>query len=242
MKIGVTKMNDFHILHVDDERDIREYVGFYLKRKGFSFYEAENAHIAIEKIDKVNPHLILLDVRLPDKDGFELCKEIREKTNIPILFLSGKDTAIDRILGLNVGGDDYICKPFHMDELIARIMVQVRRHKERNKMNKTHERLVSPSIELNKKTFECIVNGDNITLTMREFELLYLFMSHPFQVFSAEQLIELLWGLDTDIDTKAVLMHIGNVRKKLQDCSRNPRYIITIRGIGYKFNEHVQKL
>lgn len=237
-------MNDSHILHIDDEQEVRELVGFYLKKEGFRFSEADTAANGIEKIKTSEPHLILLDVRLPDIDGIELCKEIRSITNIPILFLSGKDSEVDRVLGLNVGGDDYIGKPFRMNELIARIKVHLRRHREFRQLQKANEfaQLSSASITLNRNTFDCFVHGEKVRLTTKEFELLYWFMNHPFQVFSIDQLIERLWGFESEIDSKTVLVHIGNLRRKLKENPRKPELILTIRGVGYKFNEAVQKV
>lgn len=237
-------MGKTHILHVEDDPDVREFVGLYLKGEGFQFHEAGSALEALEKIETIKPHLILLDVRLPDVDGFELCKDIRSRTNVPILFLSGKDSEIDRVLGLNIGGDDYIGKPFKINELIARIKVHIRRHNKLIEISnqKISDKLKSPSIKMNKDTYGCYVHGEKIQLTAREFELLYYFMSHPNQVLNIDQIIERLWGLDSDIDSKAVLMHISNLRKKLKDNPRQPEYIVTLRGIGYKFNEPVKKV
>lgn len=215
----------------------------YLQREGFKFSEACNAQEAIKKAQSEQPQLILLDVHLPDLDGIETCRKLRQITNVPILFLSCKDSEFDKVVGLSIGGDDYIGKPVGMNELIARIKAHLRRYYENgaNQLNqkKYNTILTATSITLDTKRFDCFVNGQKIQLSSKEFELLNFFMLHPFQVLSSEHLLEYVWGYDSNIDTKTVAVHIGNLRRKLGDDPRNPATILTLRGIGYKFNEEV---
>lgn len=239
-------MNNSTILHVDDEPEIRELIGLYLKKEGFNFQEASNAHEALEKVKTVNPQLILLDVQLPDLDGIEICRRIRQETNVPVLFLSCKDSEIDKVVGLSVGGDDYIGKPFGMNELIARIKAHLRRYYEsqhpvQQEVAEEFHVFKSSSIMLDSSRHDCYIHNRKVHLSSKEFELLHFFMMHPFQVLSAEHLLERVWGYESNIDTKTVTVHIGNLRKKLGEDPKNPRVILTLRGAGYKFNESVQK-
>lgn len=229
------------VLVVDDEPEIRELIGLYLKKEGCDFHEATNAQEALHQIENINPDLIVLDVFLPDLDGIELCRKIRQTTEVPILFLSCKDSEIDKVIGLSVGGDDYIGKPFSMYELLARIKAHLRRslliHKRAQKSI-----YKSASISLDADRHECNVSNQRLVLTSKEFQLLHFFMRHPQQVFSAEHLMEKIWGFNAEIDIKTVMVHIGNLRKKLQGTSEKQAIISTIRGVGYKFNEDVQEV
>jgi DNA-binding response OmpR family regulator len=229
------------ILMIDDEQEIRELVGLYLTKEGYRFYEADNAEKGLSQLKNSQPDLIILDVRLPDIDGIELCRRIRHLTTAPILFLSCKDSEIDKVVGLNVGGDDYIGKPFSIHELLARIQAHLRRYKSHmNQFGDTDHTICSQSIRLNPKKHECYVRGNPIFLTSKEFQLLHFLMRHPQQVFRAEHLLEKVWGYDSEVDIQTVMVHIGKLRKKVEEDPKNPSIIITIRGAGYKFNEEIQ--
>ncbi|MDQ0246969.1 two-component system response regulator VicR [Bacillus fengqiuensis] len=230
-----------NVLVIDDEPEIRELIGLYLTREGCNFHEAQNAKEALQQIEYINPDLIVLDVFLPDLDGIELCRKIRQTIEVPILFLSCKDSEIDKVIGLSVGGDDYIGKPFSMHELLARIKAHLRRSL---LVHKRVEKNIykSASIVLNADRHECHISNQRLVLTSKEFQLLHFFMRHPQQVFSAEHLMERIWGFNAEIDTKTVMVHIGNLRKKLQGTSKKEAIISTIRGVGYKFNEDVQEV
>ncbi|BAQ11977.1 two-component system, response regulator [Bacillus sp. OxB-1] len=240
-------MHQSTILHVDDEPEIRELIGLYLKKEGYNFEEASNAEEALKKLKAVNPQLILLDVQLPDLDGIEICRRIRQETNVPVLFLSCKDSEIDKVIGLSVGGDDYIGKPFGMNELIARVKAHLRRYYE-SKISMPEDVssgeanvFTSDSILLDSARHDCYIRNKKVQLSSKEFELLHFFMLHPFQVLSTEHLLDCVWGYESEIDTKTVTVHIGNLRKKLGEDPKKPRVILTLRGAGYKFNESVQK-
>lgn len=232
------------ILLIDDEAEIRELIHMYIRKEGFDYIEATNGKEALSKIREHHPDLILLDISLPDSSGFDICPRIREITNAPVLFVSCRDSELDKVLGLTVGGDDYISKPFSPNELVARIKAHLRRVQQMRRfksMEQKGEILSSKSITINTKQFACSVFGETVTLSAKEFKLLEFFMMHPFQVFSPEHLIERIWGFNTDIDCKTVSVHIGNIRKKIGDNPKNPEIILTLRGAGYKFNEEVFK-
>lgn len=241
---GECDMEKRSILVVDDEEEIRELIEMYLVKEGFHFIEARNGKEALTKIREFSPDLILLDISLPDSSGFDICPKIRDLTDAPVLFVSCRDSELDKVLGLTVGGDDYISKPFSPNELVARIKAHLRRVQQMrrfNSMDQKAEILSSKSITINTNQFDCCVCGETAILSAKEFKLLEFFMMHPFQVFNPEHLIERIWGFDTDIDSKTVSVHIGNIRKKIGDNPKNPRIILTIRGAGYKFNEEVFK-
>lgn len=236
-------MNQSTILHIEDELEIRELVSLYFKKEGFQLFEASTAKEAFDMLPHVQPQLILLDVHLPDLDGFEVCRRLREQTKAPILFLSCKDTEMDRVIGLSVGGDDYIGKPFSMNELLARVKAHLRRYEEYQihikEVPQTSNILRSSRIQLHIERFECLVEGEEVQLSSKEFELLEFFMRHPFQVLSTEHLLQQVWGYDTQIDTKTVAVHIGNLRRKIGDDPRKPSLLLNLRGVGYKFNDDV---
>ncbi|PGZ92272.1 response regulator transcription factor [Bacillus sp. AFS029533] len=237
-------MNNSTILLVDDEKEIRELISIYLKKEGFYIIEASNAIEALTKVKNSNPHLIVLDVFLPDLDGIELCRQLRNLTSSPILFLSCKDSEIDKVTGLSVGADDYIGKPFSIHELIARIKAHLRRNLYlygNDHVQKEDKELRSKSVSLNIQKHECYFEDKLVSLTSKEFQLLSFFMSHPQQVFSSVHLLEKVWGYESFADLKTVMVHIGKIRKKLGGESKNPPIIQTIRGVGYKFNEEIQK-
>lgn len=241
----VERLNEQTILHVEDEREIRELVGLYLKKEGFQVAEASTAKEAFQLVADIEPTLILLDVHLPDIDGFEACRCIRQTTEAPIIFLSCKDSEMDRVIGLSVGGDDYVGKPFSMNELLARVKVHTRRYKQlqsavtQEEPSSERHILRSRSIVLDQKRYECYVRGELVQLSPKEFELLAFFMRHPHQVLSADQLLQSVWGYDTVVDTKTVSVHIGNIRRKIGDDPKHPRLIVTLRRVGYKFDADV---
>jgi len=225
------------ILIVDDEPNILELLKFNLENNGFKVIKALNGEQALELIKLEKPDLILLDVMLPGIDGYELCKILRRKTDtseIPIILITAKNEEIDRILGLEIGADDYITKPFSVRELVARVKAVLRRVEKKDKGENTI-RISDICIKVDK--FEVTVDGRKIDLTPKEFELLKLFAQNPGRVFSRDYLLERIWGYDYLGDTRTVDVHIRHLRQKLGDEQDEPKYIETIRGIGYKFKE-----
>ncbi|MCA0756526.1 response regulator transcription factor [Paenibacillus sp. N4] len=231
------------ILTVDDEIRIGELIGMYLGKDGFRHVTATSGRQAIELTENEQPSLIVLDVLLPDMEGYELCARLRQKTDVPIVFLTCKDTEIDKVVGLSVGADDYVSKPFSPVELVARIKAQLRRS--RIAGNKQAEEqpssvLSSRHLRLRIDAHEAYADGKRIELSAKEFQLLAYLMQNARQVMTAERLLSHIWGYDSSLDTKTLQVHIGNLRKKIEPNPSSPTRIVTIRGIGYKFDDPVQ--
>ncbi|MED4204955.1 response regulator transcription factor [Neobacillus mesonae] len=223
------------ILIIEDDPDIQNLLTFCFEREAMPFSIASYGGEALEMVKKHTPSLILLDVMLPDMDGFELCKMIRMHTNNPILFLSCKNTDNDKILGLSIGADDYIEKPFNIEVLIARIRAHLRRNRLLKKKEQINRYLDFGNLRINIQARELFRNNEKIHLTSKEFELLLFLMKQPDQVFTAEQMLEKIWGFDTLSEKRTVVVHISSLRKKIEEDPLNPRHIITVRGVGYKF-------
>lgn len=233
------------ILIVDDEKSINALIYSYLKKEGFQPLSAFNGQQAMELVKSEKPHLILLDIMLPDMEGTNLCLEIRKTNNAPIIFLSCKSEEMDKIIALSVGGDDYITKPFLPGELIARIKAHIRRQ---NSMQYGHsvekeEREKSysfPGLTVNMGTHDVMVDGQLVSLTAKEFHILQLLIENPKRIFSADQLFELTWKTNClEGDARTVMVYISTLRKKLEINPDNPKYIVNIRGVGYKFNHNL---
>ncbi|MEC5423107.1 response regulator transcription factor [Virgibacillus sp. C22-A2] len=233
------------ILLVDDDFDMREVVKLYLEKNGYTVYTAEGGVQAMNIVGEVNPELIVLDVMMPHLDGFELCQIIRKQTDVPILFLSSKDEDMDKILGLGIGGDDYIPKSTSMPVIVAKIKAHLRRNRvllqEKNDGNvplSTQPKSVInyPGLVIRLDSATVIANGATVKLSAKEYRLLCLMAGNPERVYSMEQLFELVWGVNSLGDYRTVMVHISNIRKKIEIIPETPKYIKTLRGIGYKFN------
>ncbi|MFJ8066478.1 response regulator transcription factor [Psychrobacillus sp. NPDC096426] len=217
------------ILVVDDEQEMRRLIELHLQKSGFDVLHAENGEEAINMVQSFTIDLILLDVMMPGKSGFEVCQDLRKFTSIPIIFLTALDSKIDLVKGLTLGGDDYVIKPFTATELIARIDAILRRTR-----NITKDDKIIKGILVNDPAARQIVRNDKkITLTLKEYELLHLFMENEGIAFSREQLLERLWGLDYESGTRTVDTHIKTLRLKLGSVAG--KYIETVWGIGYRF-------
>lgn len=217
------------ILIVDDEESILDSVSFSLKfalkDDNCNIITAMTGQEAIDKYQQFHPDLIILDVMLPDESGIDVCKKIRALGNVPILFLSAKDQLEDKVLGLNIGGDDYIAKPFKFEELLARVKVLLRRSGYSSRV------LSFADIVLDPDTRKVYKNSLPINLTLREYELLEMLMYKPHQVFTRRQILEKLWGWSEEIDTNVVEVYICALRNKLGDSSHT--LLRTVRGVGY---------
>jgi len=218
-----------HILIVDDERDIAELISDVLEEEGFTTTIKNDGYSAIESIKSNNYDLILLDIMMPNISGIETCNKIRETVSCPIIFVSAKNQLVDKIVGLEIGADDYITKPFVIEELIARVKAHIRRD---NRKNKPINSIIKiGEIEINKESYEVKKNEEEITLSTKEFELLSYLMTNAGNVLSKEQIYNSVWQTEYgDIGTVAV--NIKSLRKKLDP---EEKYIITIWGLGYKF-------
>ncbi|WP_226668053.1 response regulator transcription factor [Metabacillus litoralis] len=229
-------MSNIRVLIADDEKEIRDLLKAYLEREFFQVDVVGDGEEALTYFDRASYNLLILDVMMPKLDGIQVCQQIRSHSNVPILMLTAKDNEIDKILGLTIGADDYITKPFSMNEVVARVKALMRRFLVLGSENTPLESLLSYkglSIDLKKYTIR--VKNQEISLTAKELELLKLFMSHPEQVFTKKQLFRQVWDSNYIEDDNTVMVHIRKLRKKIEDDPSNPQYIQTVWGIGYKF-------
>lgn len=221
------------ILIVEDELDLASIIKDYLERELYEVEICTEGDKAIEIFDEFKPSLVILDLMLPGMNGYEICKNIRIKSTIPILILSAKIDEFDKVKGLNLGADDYITKPFRPRELLARVNAQLRRSQVFNKENL--EIIDIENIRIYTKEYKVEKNGRDLDLSRNEFELLVFLSKNPRQVFSREQLYERIWGFDSYGDLNTVTVTINRLRQKIEDNPKNPKYILTVWGVGYKF-------
>ncbi|MBP1989993.1 response regulator transcription factor [Paenibacillus eucommiae] len=226
------------ILVVDDDADINELLNISLTREGYHVVSAYRGADAIPLVIQHQPDLIILDVLLPDIDGFEICRELRKTSTIPILFLSCKDEEIDKVLGLGFGGDDYMAKPFSPIELVARVKAHMRRNYLLRKDIKEDDSILNfPGLSIDRSTHRVLVDGQQVSLSAKEFKLLFHLAQNPNRVYKNDQLFSLLWDEHFLGDPHTVMVHIYNLRKKIELNPAKPKYVMTIRGVGYKFND-----
>ena len=221
------------ILIVEDELDLANIIKDYLEKELYEVEICTEGDKAIEIFDKFKPSLVILDLMLPGMNGYEICKNIRIKSTIPILILSAKIDEFDKVKGLNLGADDYITKPFRPRELLARVNAQLRRSQVFNKENL--EIIDIENIRIYTKEYKVEKNGRDLDLSRNEFELLVFLSKNPRQVFSRELLYERIWGFDSYGDLNTVTVTINRLRQKIEDNPKNPKYILTVWGVGYKF-------
>ena len=226
---------DKKILVVDDEKSIADIVKFNLEKEGYVVDLAYDGEEAIEKVYEILPDLILLDIMLPKKDGFQVLREVRKEFKIPVLMLTAKEEEVDKVLGLELGADDYITKPFSMRELVARVKANLRRVEFSNGNSNDDNMLVFDDLLIDLNKYEVKKRGQVIDLTLREFELLKFLASSAEQVFSREQLLEEVWGYEYYGDIRTVDVTVRRLREKIEDKDGEYRYIITKRGVGYYF-------
>lgn len=225
------------ILLVDDEEGILVMLENLLRKEGFiDIVKAGSAAEALNAIQTRRFDMIVLDVMLPDMDGFSLCTEMRKTITTPVLFLTARSSDLDKLRGLFLGGDDYVTKPFNPLEVIARIQAHLRRSMMVESNHPYAEKLYRfKTFTVNRSTGQLIINQKDTPCPAKEFELLLYFCKHPNRVFTAQQLYEQIWGTMVHGDEKTVVIHISRLRKKLEDDPANPKVIVTLRGIGYKF-------
>ena len=226
------------VLVVDDERSIVDIISFNLEREGFTVITAENGRQALELWEREKPDLILLDVMMPEMDGLETCRKIREHSNVPILMLTARAEEMDKVLGLEFGADDYITKPFSMRELLARVRTNIRRSQAIAAENQTRKNIITiGELTLNADRYELTKNGSPIYTTTREWELVYFLMQNPGRIFSRENLLQEVWSYEHFGDPRTVDVTVRRLREKIEDNPTEPHYIVTKRGIGYYFCE-----
>lgn len=220
-----------HILMIDDDADLNALVTEYLARFGHRLVTATTAARGMAQLRREQPDLIILDIMLPDTDGLTLCREIRNEFDVPIIMLTARGEVADRVLGLELGADDYLSKPFEPRELVARIQSVIRRSAGRQ----SSEALVSDGLRLEKETRRVNLDGNDLDLTTMEFELLKVLMESHGRVLSRNRLIERLRGIDADVYDRSIDMLVSRLRDKLGDDSHTPRFIKTVRLSGYQF-------
>jgi len=225
-------MNRQKIMIVDDDPNILHLIHLYLTREGFDVVQAQRGDEALKLFRSAPPNLMLLDVMLPGIDGWQVCREVRKVSNIPIIMLTAKDETFDKVLGLELGADDYIVKPFDTKELVARIKAVLRRFQ----TTETPEKELSfPGLTLNISQYTVTFLGRPIEMPPKELELLYFLASHPGAVFTREQLLEQVWGYDFFGDSRTVDVHVKRLREKLTEGEKMGWQIKTVWGVGYKF-------
>lgn len=222
------------ILVVDDEENVRKLVEYTLQKDGFEVCSAADGSSALEEFKK-GCDFMVLDVMLPDIEGFEILKRVRRNSNVPVLMLTAKAEEIDRILGLELGADDYLTKPFSPRELSARVKAILRRTSEQDQTNQTQNEIIIEDIKIIPHKRSVTVNGFEIFLTYKEFELLLLLAKNSGRVFSREELLERVWGYDYYGDTRTIDVHMRHLREKIESDPTSPKYLKTVRGVGYKF-------
>ncbi|UNC90633.1 response regulator transcription factor [Candidatus Contubernalis alkaliaceticus] len=223
------------VLLVDDEKTLVKALTFNLEKEGYQVIPAFDGEEALQLVETENPDLIILDLMLPGVDGFEVCRRVRKSLDIPIIMLTAKGDDIDKILGLELGADDYITKPFNPRELLARVKAIFRRTESQGTSLKNLIKIQDLQIDLYQHKVR--VKENEVDLTSKEFALLNILASNPGRVFPREQLLEQIWGYNYYGDARTVDVHIRHLREKLESDPSNPRYILTVWGTGYKFRE-----
>ena len=228
------------ILIIDDEKDLRNLLETYLLKAGFTnIYKAENGYTGIEVCRREKPDIIVLDVMMPDIDGFEVCRRLREFTYEPILFLSAREEEVDKLLGLGIGGDDYVTKPFSLKEVTFRIKAQLRRKQylgaDSMKAENRNEAYSVGNIRIDESRAEVLKNGAAVELTAKELQLFIYMVHNANLILSKRKIYEAIWGEEYIGDDNTIMVHIRHLREKLEDDPGNPQYLVTVKGLGYKF-------
>ena len=231
---------DATILIVEDERNINDILAFTFSKEGYKTISAYDGITGLDMCLKLNPNVVLLDVNLPGMDGMDVCKQIRKTSNVPIIMLTAREDEVDKVLGLELGADDYITKPYSARELTARVKAILRRASA--DMNQTEHKadtgiITSGDVTINIDRYEVRKNGKTVDITLREFELLKFLAVAPDQIFSREVLLENVWGYEYLGDVRTVDVTIRRLRERIEDDPSMPRYIMTKRSIGYYFNK-----
>ena len=229
-----------HVLVVEDDKEIREGVEIYLKSQGYEVFQAADGVEGLEVIEKEDIHLAIVDIMMPRMDGISMVVKLREKYDFPVIFLSAKSEEVDKIMGLNMGADDYVTKPFTPMELLARVNSQLRRY--RRFMEKLGDKEENSRIhtigglEINEDNVEVTVDCEPVKMTPIEYKILLLLMKNPGRVFSAEEIYERVWN-ERAINTDTIMVHVRNIREKIEVNPREPKYLKVVWGVGYKIEK-----
>lgn len=234
------KMEMNHVLVVEDDKEIREGVEIYLKSQGYEVFQAADGVEGLEVIEKEDIHLAIVDIMMPRMDGISMVVKLREKYDFPVIFLSAKSEEVDKIMGLNMGADDYVTKPFTPMELLARVNSQLRRYRrfmERLGDKEENSRIHTiGGLEINEDNVEVTVDGEPVKMTPIEYKILLLLMKNPGRVFSAEEIYERVWN-ERAINTDTIMVHVRNIREKIEVNPREPKYLKVVCGVGYKIEK-----
>ena len=234
------KMEMNHVLVVEDDKEIREGVEIYMKSQGYEVFQAADGVEGLEVIEKEDIHLAIVDIMMPRMDGISMVVKLREKYDFPVIFLSAKSEEVDKIMGLNMGADDYVTKPFTPMELLARVNSQLRRYRrfmERLGDKEENSRIHTiGGLEINEDNVEVIVDGEPVKMTPIEYKILLLLMKNPGRVFSAEEIYERVWN-ERAINTDTIMVHVRNIREKIEVNPREPKYLKVVWGVGYKIEK-----
>ena len=229
-----------HVLIVEDDKEIREGVEIYLKNQGYEVFQAADGVEGLKMIEREEIHLAIVDVMMPRMDGITMTMKLREKHDFPVIMLSAKSEEVDKIMGLNIGADDYVTKPFTPMELLARVNSQLRRYRrfaeKLNKQNEGKNIHVVGGLELNEDTVEVTVDGEPVKLTPIEYKILLLLMKNPGRGFSSEEIYERVWN-ERAINTDTIMVHVRNIREKIESCPKEPKYLKVVWGVGYKIEK-----
>ena len=229
-----------HVLIVEDDKEIREGVEIYLKSQGYVVFQAADGVEGLEVIEKEEIHLAIVDVMMPRMDGIQMTVKLREKYDFPVIFLSAKSEEVDKIMGLNMGADDYVTKPFTPLELLARVNSQLRRYRrfmeKLGDKEKTQNIHVIGGLELDEERVEVRVDGELVKVTPMEYKILLLLMKNPGRVFSADEIYERVWN-ERAVNTDTIMVHVRNIREKIEINPKEPKYFKEVWGVGYKIEK-----
>lgn len=233
-------MSKTTVLIVDDERNICELIRLYVEKEGYLTSVAYDGKTAIERFREIKPDIVLLDIMLPEKDGWEVCREIRAISSVPVIMITAKGEVFDKVLGLELGADDYIVKPFEPKELIARMKAVLRRCEQETsgKSDAKAAELRFDGLVINQERYEAYLNGERLEMPPKEFELLYFLAKNANKVYTRDQILDEIWGYDFFGDTRTVDVHVKRIREKLEGGGENgnaPWQLKTVWGVGYKF-------
>lgn len=229
-----------HVLIVEDDKEIREGVEIYLKSQGYQVYQAADGVEGLKVIEKEEIHLAIVDVMMPRMDGIQMTIKLREKYDFPVIFLSAKSEEVDKIMGLNMGADDYVTKPFTPMELLARVNSQLRRYRRFMEKLDRHEKEehihTIGGLEINEDTVEVTVDGELVKLTPTEYKILLLLVKNPGRIYSADEIYERVWN-ERAINTDTVMVHVRKIREKIEINPKEPKYLKVVWGVGYKIEK-----
>lgn len=226
-----------HVLVVEDDKEIREGVKIYLKSQGYEVYEAADGIEGLKVLEKEEIHLAIVDIMMPRLDGIRMTMKLREKYDFPVIMLSAKSEEVDKVMGLNIGADDYVTKPFTPMELMARVNSQLRRYRKFMERLAPRENIhVIGGLEINEDTVEVSVDGEPVRLTPIEYKILLLLAKNPGRVFSSEEIYERVWQ-EKAINTDTIMVYVRNIREKIELDPKNPKYLKVVWGVGYKIEK-----